>query len=358
MPQYLSNDVALYVSKTLEASYNADVATGSNYAKIRSQQASFLLPQVEFLNDAGVPGNGHEFATTWCANYLTHPAVTFTDDVNYGIAGRLALRALGGAITTAQQGGTAAYKHSANMLAVASGRQYPSFAMAAELGGATHRFAGMVVDRFSLSQNRADRPQYSVDVVGSGKFTTPHGLTSLPTSMDLAACLNGSNVSVYWTDADGTTTFSGAGCTLRSWSVEVANNLRLNDRCPGDSTQTLTYDATTTAPAYAGKLLRGSRTVTAQLVILLDQTVVPWERYVTGQELTDVTFKAQSQTLAATGYYYTINYIIPKARITSVDPTDSDGDAAITINLTGMYDSVTGGALKAEVINLETSAYV
>ena len=92
MPQYLSNDVALYVSKTLEASYNADVSTGSNYAKIRSQQAGFLLPQVEFLNDAGVPGNGHEFATTWCANYLTHPAVTFTDDVNYGIAGRLALR--------------------------------------------------------------------------------------------------------------------------------------------------------------------------------------------------------------------------------------------------------------------------
>jgi hypothetical protein len=35
-----------------------------------------------------------------------------------------------------------------------------------------------------------------------------------------------------------------------------------------------------------------------------------------------------------------------------------EGDAAITINLAGMYDSVTGGALKAEVINQETSAYV
>lgn len=358
MPQYLSNDVALYVTKTVEAAYNDGSATGSNYAKIRSQQASFVLPQVEFLNDAGVPGNGHEFATQWCANYLTHPAVTFTDDVNYAIAGRLALRALGGTVTTAQQGGTTAYKHSCSMLPIASGRQYPSFAMAAELGGASHRFAGCVVDRFRLSQNRADRPQYSADIVGSGKFTTPHGLTSLPSTMDIAACLTGAGVSVYWTDADGTTTFSGSGCTLRSWSVEVANNLRLNDRCPGDSTQTLTYDATTTTPAYAGKLLRGARTVTAQLVILLDSTVVPWERYVTGQELTDVTFKAQSTAEAGTAYKYTINYIIPKARITSVDPTDSEGDAAITINLTGMYDSITGGALKAEVINQETSNYV
>ena len=97
--------------------------------------------------------------------------------------------------------------------------------------------------------------------------------------------------------------------------------------------------------------------MTAQLVILLDSTVVPWERYVTGQELTDVTFKAKSTALAGTGYNYTINYIIPKARITSVDPTDSDGDAAITINLVGMYDSTSGGAIKAEVINQETTSY-
>jgi hypothetical protein len=357
MPQYLSNDVALYVTKTKEGSYNAGESTGTNYAKIRSQQASFLLPQIEFLNDAGVPGNGHEFATQWCANYISHPAATFTDDINYGIAGRLALRALGGTVTTAQQGATTAYKHSCNMLSISSGRQYPSFSMAAELGGASYRFAGVVVDRFRMSQNRADRPQYSADLVGSGKFTTPHGLTSLPSTMDIAACLTGAGVEVYWTDADGTTTFSGSGCTLRSWSVEVANNLRLNDRCPGDSTQTLTYDSTTTTPAFAGKLLRGSRTVTAQLVILLDSSVVPWERYVTGQELTDVTFKAKSTALAGTGYNFTINYIIPKARITSVDPTDSDGDAAITINLVGMYDSTSGGAIKAEVINQETTAY-
>lgn len=357
MPQYLINDVALYVSKTKEGSYNAGISGGTNYAKIRTQQPAYVLPQVEFINDAGVPGNGHEFATEWCATYVAHPAFSFNDDINFGIAGRLALRALGGTVTTAQQGGTAAYKHSCNMLPVASGRQLPSFSMASELGGASYKLDGVTVDRYRLSQNRADRPQYSVDVVGSGKFTTPHGLTSLPASLDVASCLNGNSSEVYWTDSSGTTTFSGAGCTLRSWFVEVSNNLRLNDRCPGDSTQTLTYNSTTTNPAYAGKLLRGNRVVTGQIQILLDSTVVPWERYATGQELTNITFKAQSSSEAGTGYKYTVTYIIPKARIQSVEPAENDGDAAMSINLVGMYDSVSGGALKCEVINTETSAY-
>jgi hypothetical protein len=358
MATFLTNDVALYVSKTRESAYNTDETTGTNYLKVRTQQPGYVLPQVEFINDAGVPGNGHEFATEWCATYIAHPAITFTDDINFGVAGRLALRALGGAVTTAQLASTTAYKHSCSMLTIASGRQLPSTTIAALLGGASFRMAGMVVDRYRISQNRADRPQYSCDMVGSGDFTTPHGLTSLPSTVDTAACLNGNSTSVYWTDADGTTTFSGATCTLRSWFVEVANSLRLNDRCPGDSTKTLTYDSTTTNPAFAGKLLRGSRAVTAQIVILLDSTIVPWERFVTGQELTDVTFKAQSGTEAGTGHKFTVNYIIPKARITSVEPTDNDGDAALTINLVGMYDSTSGGALNCEVINAETSAYV
>ena len=66
MAEYLINDVSLFVSKALEATYNQDVTSATGYAKIRTLQAAYVLPQVEFINDAGVPGNGHEFATTWC----------------------------------------------------------------------------------------------------------------------------------------------------------------------------------------------------------------------------------------------------------------------------------------------------
>lgn len=357
MADYLINDVALWVSKRPESALNTGYGADSDFLGIRTQQPAYVLPQIEFLNDAGIPGNGHEFATEWCANYVTHPAFTFTDDINFGIAGRLALRALGGSVTTAQQGGTTAYKHSCNMLPVASGRQLPSSTMAALLGGASFKLDGCVVDRFRLSQNRADRPQYSVDLIGSGDFTTPHGITGTLPSPVTPACLTGSGTEVKWTDLDGTTTFSGASCSMRSWFVEVQNNTKLNDRCPGDSTLTLTYDATTTTPGYVGKLRRGTRAVTAQIVILLDSTIVPWERYVTGQAITDVTFKAQSTVEAGTAYKYTVNYIIPKARIQAVTPGENDGDATMTIDLIGIWDSVSGGALKCEVINTETANY-
>jgi hypothetical protein len=440
MSEFLINDVALYVSKTLETAYNGDVTAGNKYAMIRTQQPAYVLPQVEFVDDAGVPGNGHEFATTWCPTYISHPAFAFTDDVNFGIAGRLALRALGGSVSTAQLNGTSAYKHSCSMLPNADGRQLPSFAMASLLGGASYRVAGVVVDRFRLSQNRADRPQYTVDVVGSGKYTDPlerigtctisnaspavvtltahgrvageaikfsttgtlpagitagttyyvlsSGLTddefqfsgsaggaavdttsagtgthflnfaALPSTMDIADCLNGAETVVQWTDSSGAAIFTGLTCTLRSWFIEVANNSRLEDRCPGDPTKTITYNGLTTTPAFVNRLRRGSREVTSQIVILLGSSVGPWERYVTGEQLTDVTFKAQGNLEAGTGYKYTINMIIPKARIRSIEPGEVDGEATLTINLLGMYDSTSNGACKVEVINQETGSYV
>lgn len=443
MSEFLINDVALYVSKTLESTYNADIKKPSDYAMIRTLQPAYVLPQVEFVNDAGVPGNGHEFATTWCPTYITQPAFSYTDDVNFGIAGRLALRSLGGTVTTAQQGGTTAYKHSCNMLSNTVSRQLPSFAIASFLGGASYRMAGIVVDRFRLSQNRADRPQYAIDVVGSGKYETPlerlgtctitiatpgvvtlnaHGLVAddkikfsstgtlptgitagttyyviatglttnsfqfsasqggaavnttgtqtgthtlnfvnsdLPSTMDIADCLNGADVVVQWTAPSSSPTFfTGATCSLRSWFFEVANNSRLNDRCPGDPTKSITYNGVTTNPAYVNRLRRGSRTVTAQIVVLLGNTNESWERYVTGQELTNVTFKAQGNEIATSGYKYSLNAIIPKARIQSIEPGEVDGEATLTINLLGMYDSISGGAAQVEVINTETSNYV
>lgn len=527
MSEFLINDVALYVSKTLESAYNGDVVKGQNFAMIRTLQPAYVLPQVEFVNDAGVPGNGHEFATTWCPTYITQPAFSYTDDVNFGIAGRLALRSLGGTVTTTQQfqsvgtvtissanpgvvtlnahgltagtairftttvtlpsnitagvtyyvistgltpntfqfstlagggavdtsggspGGThtlfklgTVYKHSCNMLSNTISRQLPSFAIASSLGGANYRMAGMVVDRFRLSQNRADRPQYAIDVVGSGKYETsfetlatctisnanpavvtvsiplhglaagdqikfstdgtlptgvtagqtyfvlPAGLTGndfqfsstaggtpivtssagsgthtvkyvFPAVMDIADCLNGADVVVQWTPPNSNPTFfTGATCSLRSWFFEVANNSRLNDRCPGDPTKAITYNGVTTNPAYVNRLRRGSRTVTAQIVVLLGNTNESWERYVTGQELTNVTFKAQGNAIGTTGIKYSLNAIIPKARIQSIEPGEVDGEATLTINLLGMYDSISGGAAQVEVINTETSNYV
>ena len=95
---YLINDVALYLSKEKEATFNTASSTGSDYLKVATNNPAYILPNYEITTDAGKPGNGHEFPTYQCITYVTHPAISITDQMNPFIGGRLALRALGGTI--------------------------------------------------------------------------------------------------------------------------------------------------------------------------------------------------------------------------------------------------------------------
>ena len=355
MADFLLENAAFYLSKQPESSLNTGYTAGADFLKALSAQPFFILPQVEFVTDAGKPGNGHEFPTRQCPTYVGHPAATFTDEVNVSYAGRLLLRSLGGSVTTAQQGGSAAWKHSCVMLDALSSRQLPSTTMISLLGGASFRLDGMVVDRYRLSQNRADIPQYSVDLVGSGDFTRPHGVTSLPATADILTCLDGNQTVISWTDTVGAQTLT-SGCQVRSSFIEVSNSTKLNDRCPGDPVVTITDGALTTTPAYVQKMRHGTRTATAQIVITLDSTIPDWLTYATNDVLTDVTFQYRGAIIAST-FRYMLSYIMPKARITSIETGENDGDAVQTLNLTGFWDGATSTALKGEVQNTETSAY-
>lgn len=356
MADFLINDVALYLSKRPETVLNTGYTAGADFLKALTTNPAFVLPNIEYVTDAGKPGNGHEFATRQCPTYVTHPAFSFTDEIAVSYPGRLMLRALGGTVTTAQQAATIAYKHSCKMLDATTSRQLPSTTMISALGGASFRLDGMVVDRFRLSQNRADVPQYAVDLIGTGDFVRPHGVTSLPATADILTCLDGNNTVISWTDTGGAQTLTGSGCAVRSSFIEVANNSKLNDRCPGDPVVTITDNSITTTPAYVQKLRHGSRTVTAQVVITLDSTIPDWLTYATNDVLTDVTFSYRGAIIAST-FRYSLTMIMPKARITSVETGENDGDAVLTLNLTGFWDSTTSTALSAEVINTETTNY-
>lgn len=350
---YLINDVALYLSKEKEATFNTASSTGSDYLKVATNNPAYILPNYEITTDAGKPGNGHEFPTYQCITYVTHPAISITDQMNPFIGGRLALRALGGTITSTVASGIA-YKHTNKLLPVASGRQLPGTSATMLLGGASFKFAGMVVDRFRLSQTGAEVPQYQADLVGTGKFTSPHALTGLPASTTDLTCLDGNQSVVTWTSSDGAETLTNtANFNLRSWFVELANNTKLNDRQAGDSELSLTYQGVTETPAYVSRLRRGSRVITAAVQIALDATLAEWERYTVGEELTDVTFKAQGAVIAG-GVRYSIVFIIPSARIASVETGTDDDIATLTLNLQAFWDTDT--AITCEVYNTDTTA--
>lgn len=359
MADYRISDVLIYVSKTRESALNTGETTGSNFLKAITQSPSFYLPQVEFVDDSGRPGNGHEFRQSeWCATYLSHSGLSLSDDINVGYCGRLALRSVGSSVTTAQQGGSAAYKHSATMLDALTSLQMPSTTAIVALGGASFRLDGLVVDRFRLSQQAANRVQYACDLVGTGDFVTPHGVSSLPAAAVLTNCLTGQNSEVKWTDTAGTENFA-TGCVLKSWFAEIANSTKLNDRCPGDPTVTITDSASsrTVTPAYVQKLRHGIRSATGQIVVPLDSTIPHWYTYAAGDPLTNVIFRGQGDIIAST-YRYSVGIIFPKAQITSVETGEVDGEATLTINISASWDTVTSSAATVEVFNAETSAYV
>src|SRR5262245_40429570 len=153
-----------------------DYTLGTDYLKTVFEPAAFILPKINYRNDAGRPGNSHEFATKQCAEFIRHPAITISDEVNSTYAGRLALRNVGGAVVDTQQGGTAAWKHKAVMLDALITRQLPLTSVISILGGADYRFADFVVDSYRMEANRNDVPRYSCNLIGSGKFTTPNGI--------------------------------------------------------------------------------------------------------------------------------------------------------------------------------------
>lgn len=473
MPDFLLDNVALWLSKRPETSLNTGYTLNTDFLKALTLNPAFIAPQIEFTSDAGRPGNGHEFATRQCPTYVSHPAFSFTDEMNVSYAGRLLLRALGGTVTSAQQGGSAAWKHSCTMMDALVNRQLPSTTMISLLGGADFRLDGMVVDRYTLSQNRADPPQYSVDLVGTGDFVSPQpigtaqvetataagtvssgaspinvtvtasgmpgsprlvpvtvagsdtaavwagkvrtalaadpiiahffavsgastsivltaryirandttmniaiaangtGVTDAPTSANTAAgsfilpstadiltCLDGNNTVISWTDTAGPQTLTGSGCVVRSSSVSINNSIKLNDRCPGDPTVTITDPLTNlvTTPAYVQKLRHGQRSVSAQIVIALDSIIPDWFTYATNDVLTDVTFQYRGAIIASS-FRYMLSIVLPKARITAITTGENDGDAALTLDLTAFWDAATTTAARAEVQNTETGNY-
>src|SRR5215470_16914366 len=99
MPDFLLENVSAYISKLPQTALGTDYSSGTDYLRALTLNPAFIEPQIEFVTDAGKPGNGHEFATRQCPTYIGHPAFSFTDEMNVSYAGRLLLRALGGAVT-------------------------------------------------------------------------------------------------------------------------------------------------------------------------------------------------------------------------------------------------------------------
>lgn len=470
MAEKLIRDVQLWISKRPQAAIGTDTfVLGTDYLRAVTDQPAYVLPKILYRDDRGRPGNGHNFPTRRCADRIDHPGFTITEEVHTSYPGRLALRSTGGVVTTAQQGGTAAFKHSNKMLNALLSRQLPPSTLISIIGGADFRNADMVVDAFRMEQNRADAPRYSATLIGSGKFLQPNGIdvrqietataagtvtgtgnakatvtaagmsgspkivlfavtstdtatvwagkarvalaadpsvggfftisgtgtaiiltarvhatndatlnvaldndtstgiTPAPTSANTTAgaqtlpavtvppCFDGNLTEFFWTGQAGLRTLTGAGCTIMSMSGELGNATKLGDHCSGDPTVTIVNGALTVTPKHVRKMKHGDITVSFQAAVLLDDTIPDWFTYATGEELTDVTFRANGPMIESP-FRHSLAMIIPRAAVTDVSQTEIEGEAAMQMTIEPLWD-VADTALQIEVVNTETANY-
>lgn len=352
MADFLSQDILMGLSKLPESAYNTHRTTANDYEALTTQTPQVLIPQMEKTNNANRVGLGSEFPTLFCNKYWVQPEIQIQDIVDSYNCGRLLLRALGGAVTSATQG--SGNKHSVAMLPPASGRQLPSSDVLAALGGAKYIYTGLVVDRFRMSQQRADDVQYEATLVGSGKWIalgfTPNAPTAPP-------CSRGNSVSIKYTKViSGTPTVidvTGSSCRVRSWFAEINNNLKRNDRCAGDpyrNSETDPCDA-----AYTRKMLRGPRTAAAQVVLTLDENLSEVQDVYCNSQITNLTFTVYGNVIGAGPTRHAVEIVYPVAQMSAVTPADDDGDATIQLSFAPMRDPVTGGGATASVINDLTS---
>src|SRR5262245_33594677 len=116
MPEFLTPDVELYISKDRESAFGTPPTLGNQFLRFTSQNSQIFLPEMEKSDDAGRAGNASEFATAQCNEWWLPAAFGFADRVNFDSVARLFLRGAGAPVVgpTVVVGG-AAWKYAASL---------------------------------------------------------------------------------------------------------------------------------------------------------------------------------------------------------------------------------------------------
>ena len=333
----------LHASSTTESAYNTAETTGANYEGIPTTQPFFLLPKVEKVND----GNrvGRNAPSHVCNTYWEPAQVGLQDDVETGLPARLFRRALGGAVTNTVVSAGAVWDHTFAILPPQTGTILPSFNIIAVLEAASFLLHGVMVDSIKFSQKAAERAQYEAALINGGKFTNPHGVTSLP-AQPTPKCLDGFRTVHTYLDSDGTTTvdLSSLGKVV-DWMVEHKNNIRTNKRRSGDPVHTVnTGDA-----AYVRTTPRGRYETTAQITVDFAD-LADWQKSVKNEELTNYKIKMVGPVITG-AYRHEFEIIIPRFVFDSPDTGEDEGDATTPINLICLEDPTTKGTITGRIRN-------
>lgn len=337
----LASDINLALSKVPETAINTPYIATADFVGTVVSNTGYVIPQLEKLSEKGRKiGGGDEFAVNAPrVTYWSHPQYQLEDELNNGIAGRLALRAFGKRQTPVEVAvGAGVWDITGVMQLKTDGCQLPFTTLLAALGGADFLLASMVVDQFTIQQQREQYATYQASLLGTGMFRRLQDITPTLTPPTPAAqkYLNDSNVT--WND--GAAFDAATSGLLRGMSFTLNNAHIQNDRRPGDP---LLDSSNADSGKYVQKLRRGrGRGATVQVTMGLDSSLDKFTKMKNNTIITSLKLKFTGPVLSAS-YKAEVEITVPRSVITAVTPGTDGDDATVTLTFEPLKDTVTGG---------------
>lgn len=347
--EFLLSDGQVAISVLPESAVNTPYQLSADFIGMRLNQVAPWVPQAQTVDDAEMIGAGDEFADdVRLYNWLQQPQ-TLTGKLNTETAANWLLRALMGTVTDAVVTATKSWDHSVPMQTRAQGRTPKYTTLIMNLGGADIVAASMAVNSFQISQQGTNEPQFSVEVIGTGKFQRLRDITSPAIVVPLPAThhyFHGAAAVLVLNDGV-VKNLSSLG-RIRSWSVNLQNNLVVGDRRPGDPFKT---SGNVLTGSYVRSLLRGKRTAGVQIKLSLDENLSELDWLTNNQTLTALSIKNVGQIIGTSTDSYEVDWKVPRFKLQTLVGDSEGDDATITLNFLPVRDPVSGGLITARVRN-------
>jgi hypothetical protein len=370
MSEFILQGTSLLLSKTPEADFNELKTDGADFLRLQTRGNPIALPRLGKTDTLDLIGAGNEFATEPLhVQYWEHPVLALSGDVDFDLLPYYAARVFGGTNAAPSTVATTCKEHILKLQTDLEGRQLPSSNFISSIGyvdddnpGADVQWTGVVPESLQISQSRADSPVWQVEFVGSGGFARPVDedvradlpvLVGDDTANHKDMWAHGAAVVVQYTD--GSTYNLATAGRIRSWNFQFNNNLRRDDRRPGDPFR-IANDPT--SGAYVNRLLRGRRSCGAQIVVSMDEAMEEFVTATQNRVVDNLTFLMKGQLIAGasapTNYAFEIK--MPKAQLRDVTPGNENDDATLTLDWYMLKGS--GEYVTARVVNKHATSYV
>lgn len=320
-----------------QSAYGTPIADAALTAATLFQGPDLAEHTPEMLSDAEAAGKGHEWATTQeIERWSTGLRREF--DLSSLTAGWVGAFGLG-AVTSVQQGATAAFLHTMTPLSPAVSTQLPSTTIVERLdSGNRHRYQDLVVSDFEISGEGKDRLKLAVNFVGSGRRTA--SVLAMP-ALTAASFLRMSGVSLRVGPPGAEVEVAAR---LRKFAFGWDNALLADDGYfPGSG-------------LFRGRCEYGTRKATLSMSLMMDGTATQ-QGFLENNSVLSVIITATG-ALIASPHFHLVRLTFPRVFYAVVGVSKEDDRLVHDIECSVMFDLPTSRVVTLEVVNTQTTYLV